>query len=93
MDMSWTSHGQPSPPSRRSTHGSVGEHPAHAPYRLERTTGFEPATLTLAKVMDLVRRLGCSPAERLVLRRLFRPVRRVRPSPVADVQRVKPLPT
>ena len=28
-----------------------------------------------------------------MLRRLFRPVRRVRPSPVADVERVKPLPT
>ena len=34
-----------------------------------------------------------SPAERALLRRLFRPVRRVRPSPVADVQHVKPLPT
>ena len=33
------------------------------------------------------------PVERLVLRRLFRSVRRVRSSPVADVERVKPLPT
>ena len=33
------------------------------------------------------------PAERLVPRRLFHPVRRVGPCPVADVQRGKPLPT
>ena len=57
---------------RRDVHvanpvGNVGRQQESAAQKraadLERTTGFEPATLTLAKkkVMDLVRRLGSSP--------------------------------
>ena len=54
MDQPWTTE-----PAVGTLHArSVGKHPAHCQDRLERTTGFEPATLTLAKVMDVVRRLG-----------------------------------
>ena len=49
MDMSWTSHGQPRTLVAALQARKVGERPAQGHNRLERTTGFEPATLTLAR--------------------------------------------
>jgi hypothetical protein len=65
--------------------GMMGKKPVsvtpNSAAELERTTGLEPATLTLAKVMVFVRGDRSARLNRLYSARLVRPVRRVGPSP------------
>ena len=78
------SDGQDGQPLRH--HAARRAKPQHSWGRMERTTGFETATLTLAK-----KGYGIRPGRRLwsveraVVRRFVRPVRRVRSRPVAIV--------